>query len=164
MIVGRRHFCGCVICGGCGRLRPGAAAQTTFQNYHCADGTQFIAGFFQYNSRAHLQLDGKAVTLIKRLALSGFALFRQRRDLEDHEGRRHHAQARQTAGDGLRADMKVDMKKGRNIFVSTLFYCPNSARRFADAALQHLADISDLVPAWLLRWPRRDTSYRCNQP
>ena len=49
----------------------GAAAQTTFQNYHCADGTQFIAGFFQYDSRAHLQLDGKAVTLVKRLALSG---------------------------------------------------------------------------------------------
>ena len=48
-----------------------AAAQTTFQNYGCADGTQFIAGFFQYDSRAHLQLDGKAVTLIKRLALSG---------------------------------------------------------------------------------------------
>ena len=48
-----------------------AAAQTTFQNYRCADGTQFIAGFFQYDSRAHLQLDGKAVTLVKRLALSG---------------------------------------------------------------------------------------------
>jgi membrane-bound inhibitor of C-type lysozyme len=48
-----------------------AAAQTTFQNYRCADGTEFIAGFFQYDSRAHLQLDGKAVTLAKRLALSG---------------------------------------------------------------------------------------------
>ena len=48
-----------------------AAAQTTFQNHRCADGTQFIAGFFQYDSRAHLQLDGKAVTLVKRLALSG---------------------------------------------------------------------------------------------
>jgi membrane-bound inhibitor of C-type lysozyme len=49
---------------------PDAAAQT-FQNYRCADGTQFIVGFFQYDSRAHLQLDGKAVTLVKRLALSG---------------------------------------------------------------------------------------------
>ena len=48
-----------------------AFAQTSFQNYRCADGTQFIAGFFQYDSRAHLQLDGKAVTLAKRLALSG---------------------------------------------------------------------------------------------
>jgi len=48
-----------------------ASAQTTFKNYRCADGTQFIVGFFQYDSRAHLQLDGKAVTLAKRVALSG---------------------------------------------------------------------------------------------
>jgi membrane-bound inhibitor of C-type lysozyme len=48
-----------------------ALAQTTFKNYQCADGTQFIVGFFQYDSRAHLQLDGKPVTLAKRLALSG---------------------------------------------------------------------------------------------
>jgi membrane-bound inhibitor of C-type lysozyme len=48
-----------------------AFAQTSFQNYRCADGTQFIVGFFQYDSRAHLQLDGKSVTLAKRLALSG---------------------------------------------------------------------------------------------
>jgi len=48
-----------------------ASAQTTFQNYRCADGTQFIAGFFRPDSRAHLQLDGKSVTLAKRLALSG---------------------------------------------------------------------------------------------
>jgi membrane-bound inhibitor of C-type lysozyme len=48
-----------------------AWAQTTFKNYSCADGTQFIVGFFQYDPRAHLQLDGKAVTLAKRLALSG---------------------------------------------------------------------------------------------
>jgi membrane-bound inhibitor of C-type lysozyme len=48
-----------------------ASAQTTFKNYRCADGTQFVAGFFQPDSRAHLQLDGKAVTLTKRLALSG---------------------------------------------------------------------------------------------
>jgi membrane-bound inhibitor of C-type lysozyme len=46
-------------------------AQTSFQSYHCADGTQFIAGFFQYDARAHLQIDGRAVTLAKRLALSG---------------------------------------------------------------------------------------------
>src|SRR5882757_2373066 len=48
-----------------------ASAQTTFKNYRCADGTQFIAGFFQYDSRAHLQLGGKSVTLVKGLALSG---------------------------------------------------------------------------------------------
>ena len=48
-----------------------AAAQSSFRNYRCADGSQFTAGFFQYDSRAHLQLDGKAVTLPKRVALTG---------------------------------------------------------------------------------------------
>ncbi len=48
-----------------------AVARTTFQNYRCADGSQFIVGFFQYDKRAHLQIDGKAVTLGKRAALSG---------------------------------------------------------------------------------------------
>ena len=59
--------------GSCMRGCRIAAAQT-FQNYRCADGTQFIVGFFQYDSRAHLQLDGKAVTLAKRLALSARAI------------------------------------------------------------------------------------------
>lgn len=48
-----------------------AQTQTTFQNYRCADGSQFMVGFFQYDKRAHLQIDGKAVTLGKRVALSG---------------------------------------------------------------------------------------------
>jgi membrane-bound inhibitor of C-type lysozyme len=48
-----------------------ALAQTTFQNYRCADGSQFIVGFFQYDKRAHIQIDGRAVTLAKRLTLSG---------------------------------------------------------------------------------------------
>lgn len=51
---------------------PSAAlAQSSFRNYRCADGAQFIVGFFQYDSRAHLQLDGKALTLPRRVALSG---------------------------------------------------------------------------------------------
>ena len=55
-----------------GGMAPSAGlAQQQFRNYSCADGTQFMAGFFQYDSRAHLQLDGKAVTLTKRVALSG---------------------------------------------------------------------------------------------
>ena len=48
-----------------------ASAQSSFRNYRCADGSQFMVGFFQYDSRAHLQLDGKALTLPKRVALSG---------------------------------------------------------------------------------------------
>jgi membrane-bound inhibitor of C-type lysozyme len=50
---------------------PAVAQQTSFQSYRCADGSQFIVGFFQYDKRAHLQIDGRAVTLGKRLALSG---------------------------------------------------------------------------------------------
>ena len=48
-----------------------AALAQTFQSYRCADGTQFIVGFFEYDQRAHLQIDGKAVTLGRRLRLSG---------------------------------------------------------------------------------------------
>ena len=47
------------------------ALAQTFQNYRCADGSQFIVGFFDHDSRAHLQIDGGAVTLAKRLTLSG---------------------------------------------------------------------------------------------
>jgi membrane-bound inhibitor of C-type lysozyme len=49
---------------------PPASAQT-FRTYRCVDGTQFIIGFYPYDSRAHLQIDGSAVTLKKRLTLSG---------------------------------------------------------------------------------------------
>ena len=47
------------------------AAAQTFRTYVCADGSQFIVGFFQYDKRAHLQIDGKPVALSKRIALSG---------------------------------------------------------------------------------------------
>ena len=51
---------------------PAASAQTTtFQTYRCGDGTEFVVGFFQYDKRAHMQVDGKAVTLQKRVALTG---------------------------------------------------------------------------------------------
>jgi membrane-bound inhibitor of C-type lysozyme len=48
------------------------AAAETFQTYLCADGTQFVAAFYPSDPKhAHLQVDGKAVGLAKRLALSG---------------------------------------------------------------------------------------------
>jgi membrane-bound inhibitor of C-type lysozyme len=50
---------------------PLAAEAQTFQIYRCADGAQFIAGFFEYDRRAHLQIDGKAVTLARRFSLTG---------------------------------------------------------------------------------------------
>jgi membrane-bound inhibitor of C-type lysozyme len=48
-----------------------SASAQTFQSFRCADGTQFIVGFFEYDKRAHLQIDGRVVTLARRLALSG---------------------------------------------------------------------------------------------
>ena len=50
---------------------PTAVAQTTFQTYRCADGTQFIVGFYPHDADAYLQIDGRPVTLRKRVALSG---------------------------------------------------------------------------------------------
>ena len=47
------------------------ACAQTFRSYRCADGSQFVVGFFEYDKRAHMQIDGRAVTLGRRLALSG---------------------------------------------------------------------------------------------
>src|SRR6202045_5450710 len=47
------------------------ALAQSFQSYRCADGSRFIVGFFEYDSRAHLQIDGRAVTLARRLTFSG---------------------------------------------------------------------------------------------
>ena len=43
----------------------------TFRTNRCADGTQFIVGFYDGDKRAFLQIDGEAVTLAKRLAVAG---------------------------------------------------------------------------------------------
>ena len=51
---------------------PVAATAETFQTYLCADGSQFVAAFYpQDPRRAHLQIDGRAVALTRRVALSG---------------------------------------------------------------------------------------------
>jgi membrane-bound inhibitor of C-type lysozyme len=50
---------------------PLLAQTTTVQSYHCADGTNFIVGFFPYDTRAHMEIDGGEVTLPKRLSFSG---------------------------------------------------------------------------------------------
>jgi hypothetical protein len=52
-------------------VTPVLAQGTTFRNYHCADGSQFIVGFYPYDSRAYLQIDGGPVTLRRRLTISG---------------------------------------------------------------------------------------------
>lgn len=50
---------------------PLPTSAQTFESYRCADGTSFIVGFYQYDSRAFLQVDGRAITLKKRLGVSG---------------------------------------------------------------------------------------------
>jgi len=52
-------------------LSPAFAQTTTFRNYHCADGTDFIVGSYPYDSQIYLQIDGGSVTLRRRPALSG---------------------------------------------------------------------------------------------
>ncbi len=65
----RVSILGALLLASAGGL-PAASAQT-FQTFHCADGSQFIVGFFEHDQRAYLQIDGRAVTLGRRLALSG---------------------------------------------------------------------------------------------
>jgi membrane-bound inhibitor of C-type lysozyme len=43
----------------------------TFRTYRCYDGSQFVLALYEGDKRAHLQLDGKAITLPKRISLSG---------------------------------------------------------------------------------------------
>jgi membrane-bound inhibitor of C-type lysozyme len=61
-----------LLAAGTGLVATSASGQTTtFQTYRCGDGTEFIVGFFEYDKRAHMQVDGKAVTLQKRVWLTG---------------------------------------------------------------------------------------------
>ena len=54
-----------------GTLNASHASAQVFQNYRCADGTQFIVGFYDHDRRAFLQIDGKAIPLAKRPTLTG---------------------------------------------------------------------------------------------
>src|SRR5437879_10962211 len=62
---------GLALCAAGVATTSSPAFAQTFQSYRCADGSQFIVGFFEYDKRAHMQINGRAVTLGKRLALSG---------------------------------------------------------------------------------------------
>jgi hypothetical protein len=62
---------GTAIAGLVACLSPAISQTTTFRNYHCADGTDFIVASYPCDSPIYLQIDGGPVTLRKRLALSG---------------------------------------------------------------------------------------------
>jgi len=59
------------VAGSLAGLLPASAQTTTFRTYRCTDGTEFIVGFYPYDSSAYVQIDGGAVMLPKRLAASG---------------------------------------------------------------------------------------------
>jgi membrane-bound inhibitor of C-type lysozyme len=65
-------FLGCAAIFAAGFvIQISPASAQTFDSYGCADGTRFILAFYSGDSRAHLQIDGRAVTLKKSLTLSG---------------------------------------------------------------------------------------------
>ena len=47
------------------------AAAQGISLYQCADGLQFALAFYEADSHAHIQLNGKSLSLPKRLSLSG---------------------------------------------------------------------------------------------
>ena len=56
---------------GLALLATAPANAQSFHTYHCADRSQFVLAFYPYDPRAFVQIDGRSITLPKRLALSG---------------------------------------------------------------------------------------------
>jgi membrane-bound inhibitor of C-type lysozyme len=67
----RTFVLGMAFVGTLAGFAPVLAQSTTVQSYRCADGTNFIVGYFPYDKRAYVQIDGGETTLRKRLSLSG---------------------------------------------------------------------------------------------
>ena len=103
---------------------PSSAAAQTFESYRCADGTSFIVGFYQSDSRAFLQVDGRAVTLKKRLGLSGARYSGSGVTLVIGKERTtiRHVKRPVTACELTRERAESKNEKGSKQFRSTLFY------------------------------------------
>jgi hypothetical protein len=71
----RNMVVGAAIAGLIGSLASSFAplfAQTTsFRNYRCADGTQFLVANYPNDSRMYLEIDGGPVTLKRRFSIWG---------------------------------------------------------------------------------------------
>jgi membrane-bound inhibitor of C-type lysozyme len=52
-------------------IGPVTAIAQTFITYRCGDGSEFALAFFKGDKAAHVQLDGKALSLPKRMSLTG---------------------------------------------------------------------------------------------
>ena len=57
--------------GSLASLSPLFAQTTSFRNYRCADGTQFLLANYPYDSRMYLQIDGGPLTLKPRFSIWG---------------------------------------------------------------------------------------------
>jgi membrane-bound inhibitor of C-type lysozyme len=69
-MIGRRKFITLLGAAAIVIVQAPAVAQTFF-TYSCLDGSEFVVAFFAGERSAHLQLDGKAMSLPRRLSLSG---------------------------------------------------------------------------------------------
>jgi membrane-bound inhibitor of C-type lysozyme len=70
-MIGRREFIALVAAAAAIVIGPPPAVAQTLVTYSCLDGTEFVVGFFTGDRSAHLQLDGKAILLPRRVSLSG---------------------------------------------------------------------------------------------
>ena len=118
-------------------LTPVFAQTTTFRNYHCADGSEFIVGFYPYDSRAYLQIDGGSVMLPKRAGAVWHALFGGWRHLEGDQGGPHHDQAAEAAGNGVRGPVGANRRKGPKRFRFDPFQTSRQRRRCPQAVDRH---------------------------
>jgi membrane-bound inhibitor of C-type lysozyme len=50
---------------------PAPALAQTFSTYQCRDGSEFVLALYEGDRAAHLQLDGRALALPKRLSVNG---------------------------------------------------------------------------------------------
>jgi membrane-bound inhibitor of C-type lysozyme len=67
----RRQFIAFLACAVASVIGQSPVVAQTFLTYSCRDGSEFVAAFFAGDRSASLHLDGKAMTLPRRLSLSG---------------------------------------------------------------------------------------------
>ena len=79
----RNIVVGAAVAGLIGSLTPLFAQTTSFRDYRCADGTEFIVANYPYDARIYLQIDGGPVTLKRRL-FSGTASSLRRPSMPPH--------------------------------------------------------------------------------
>jgi membrane-bound inhibitor of C-type lysozyme len=67
----RREFITFLTCAAAIVIGQSPVVAQTFLTYSCLDGSEFVAAFLAGDRSAYLHLDGKAMTLSRRLSLSG---------------------------------------------------------------------------------------------